>query len=218
MRPKRIRQVRAVALAASLVGWGVAVKPRMFDRPRPLVQAGAGAVLVMITRAPVGLRPPTLWSGVKLGLTASAAVVIAVAATTLVPPLRTAIATQPVPKPTPYWLLLRIPVGTAWSEEAAFRAALATVATAAFGPWWGQLLQAGAFGLWHISDARSTGEPVIGTVLATATAGWCFGWLRGRSGSLAAPVLVHLASNEAAAVAALVVQYRRRNGIPGRQS
>jgi membrane protease YdiL (CAAX protease family) len=33
-----------------------------------------------------------------------------------------------------------------------------------------------------------------------------FGWLHARSGSLAAPMLAHLAVNEAAAVAALAVK------------
>jgi uncharacterized protein len=209
VRAKRIRQVQALTLAAALVGWGIAVKPRMSGPPRPLLQAALGTALVVITRAPLGLRPPALWSGVRLGLTASAAVAVAVTGATAMPAIRTALAARPVPEPIPHWLLLRIPVGTVWSEEAAFRAALATVATEAFGPRWGQLLQAGAFGLWHIPDARSAGEPVIGTVLVTGAAGWVCGWLQERSGSLAAPMLAHLAVNEAGAVAALALQRRR---------
>jgi uncharacterized protein len=111
-------------------------------------------------------------------------------------------------------LLLRIPLGTVWSEEAAYRDALGTVAADAFGPTGGRLLQSAAFGLSHIADARATGEPVIGTVVVTGLAGWLFGWLYERSGSLAAPMLAHLAVNEAGAVSALAVQ-RRRNRIPG---
>ena len=42
--------------------------------------------------------------------------------------------------------------------------------------------------------------------MVTALAGWAFGWLAERSGSLLAPVLAHLAINEAGAVAALAVQ------------
>ena len=72
-----------------------------------------------------------------------------------------------------------IPIGTVWSEEAAYRAALGTVAEEAFGPTRGRLLQAAAFGLWHIVDARVTGQPVVGTVLVTGIAGWFFGWLTG---------------------------------------
>jgi membrane protease YdiL (CAAX protease family) len=115
-----------------------------------------------------------------------------------------------LPASVPDWMVLRIPVGTVWAEEAAFRAALATVGSRAFGKSGGRLLQAAAFGLSHIADARATGEPVVATVLVTGIGGWLFGWLADRSGSLAAPLLVHLAINEAGAVAALAVQRRLR--------
>jgi uncharacterized protein len=46
----------------------------------------------------------------------------------------------------------------------------------------------------------------------TGVAGWLFARLFERSGSLAAPMLAHLAVNQAGAVAALLVQ--RRNRIP----
>jgi membrane protease YdiL (CAAX protease family) len=70
-------------------------------------------------------------------------------------------------------------------------------------------VQAIAFGLSHIPDARATGEPVVCTVVVTGAAGWVFGALAERSGSLAAPMLTHLAINEAAAVATLRVQSRK---------
>jgi hypothetical protein len=123
-----------------------------------------------------------------------------------VPPVRRAMAQRDLPEHTARWLLVSIPIGTVWPEEAAYRATLGTVAEAAFGPTRGRLLQAAAFGLWHIVDARITGQPVVGTVLLTGVAGWFFGWLHARSGSLAAPMLVHLAVNEAAGLAALAVQ------------
>ena len=100
-----------------------------------------------------------------------------------------------------------------WSEEAAYRAALGTVAADAFGPTGGRLLQSAAFGLSHIADARGTGEPVVPTVLVTGAAGWLFAWLYERSGSLIAPMLAHLAVNEAGAVAALAVQKSRARAI-----
>ena len=46
MRAKRIRQAQALTLAVALVGWGVAVKPRMSGPLRPLVQAFLGTALV----------------------------------------------------------------------------------------------------------------------------------------------------------------------------
>jgi hypothetical protein len=144
--------------------------------------------------------------GLRLGVASAAAVSAGVAAATALPRVRAAMAERELPEPAARWLLLRIPIGTVWSEEAAFRAALGTLAAEAFGPRWGRLLQATTFGLSHVADARGAGEPVVGTVLVTGAAGWAFGWLHSWSGSLLAPMLAHLAANEAGAVAALAIQ------------
>jgi hypothetical protein len=204
MRPSKFR---AVALAAGLLGWSFAA-PRVRWHPVPNASLGTG--LVAVTRSPLGLRPPALWSGIRYGLAAGAAVGLGVAALTALPPVRAAMAERKLPEHTARWLLLDIPIGTVWPEEAAYRATLGTVAEQAFGPTRGRLLQAAAFGLWHIVDARTTGQPVIGTVLVTGVGGWLFGWLHARSGSLAAPMLAHLAINEAGAAAALAAQGRFR--------
>lgn len=208
MPASQIQRIRALALAAALIGWNGLVRPRVPVRVHPLTHAVLGAVLVAATGAPLGLRPPPLWSGLRLGLAVAAPVVSGVAASTALGSVRTAMAERDLPAPQARWLLVRIPVGTVWSEEAAFRAALGFVAADAFGPTGGRLLQSVAFGLSHIADARSTGEPVAGTVLVTGMAGWLFALLRERSGSLVAPMLAHLAINEAGAVAALAVQTR----------
>jgi uncharacterized protein len=202
----RAKRIQALALAAGLVGWNGLVSPRVPARWYVAVNAALGALLVAATRAPLGLRPPALWSGLRLGLGAAAPVIIGVAASTGLSPVRVAMAERDLPGPQGRWLLLRIPVGTVWSEEAAFRAALGTVAADAFGPRAGRLLQSLAFGMSHISDARDAGEPVAGTVVVTGVAGWVFARLYERSGSVAAPMLAHLAVNEAGAVAALAVQ------------
>ena len=202
----RAKQFRAMALAAGLVGWSGLIGPRIPARGQPLVHAALAAALAVSARAPLGLRPPQLWSGLRLGIAAAAPVIIGVAASTAAPPVRSAMAERDLPVSSSRWLAVRIPVGTVWSEEAAFRAALGTVAADAFGPTGGRLLQSLAFGLSHIADARGTGEPVIPTVLVTGVAGWIFALLRERSGSLAAPMLAHLAINEASAIAAIGVQ------------
>jgi len=209
MHDSRFRRVRALPLAAGLVGWSF-LSPRLPAVWRVALQAGVGGLLVLVTGAPLGLRPPRLWVGLRLGSAAAVAAVTAIAATTSVPVVRLSMFERELPASVPGWLVLRIPVGTVWAEEAAFRAALATVGSGAFGKSGGRLLQAAAFGLFHIADARATGEPVLATVLVTGIGGWLFGWLADRSGSLAAPLLVHLGINEAGAVAALAAQRRLR--------
>jgi CAAX protease family protein len=198
----------AISLAAALVGWSGLVGPRIPPRIQPLVHAALAACLVASVRAPLGLRPPSLWAGLRVGLAVASPVLAGVAASTAITPVRSAMIDRELPAGALHWLLVRIPVGTVWSEEAAYRAALGTVAAAAFGPTGGRLLQSAAFGLSHIADARSTGEPVLGTVVVTGVAGWLFALLLQRSGSLAAPMLAHLAVNEAGAVAAIAVQHR----------
>jgi membrane protease YdiL (CAAX protease family) len=146
--------------------------------------------------------------GLRLGLTAAAVVTAGVAVSTAIPAVRAGMAARVLPTSWWKWLLVDIPIGTVWTEEAIYRGALGTVAAEAFGPGPGRLLQAVIFGLSHIPDARGAGEPVLGTVVVTGAAGWVFGWLATRSGSLLAPALAHLAINEAGALAALLVQRR----------
>ncbi len=208
-----IKRIRALGLAAVLVAWSL-VAPRLPSRWHPVPHAVAGAALAAFTRAPLGLGHPG--SGVRFGLAAGVPVVLGVAVGTALPRVREEMAERDLPDSALQWLLIGIPLGTVWSEEAAYRGALGTVAADAFGPAGGRLVQAAAFGLSHIAgaarpatsnpDARSTDEPVVPTVLVTGVAGWVFGWLYERSGSLIAPMLAHLAVNEAGAVAALAVQ------------
>lgn len=198
--------IRALILAAALIGWSGLVAPRLPARWLVPIQAALGGVLVSSAEAPLGLRPPALWRGVRLGFAVVGAVAAAVGSSTALPPVRHAMCERELPRPASVWLLIRIPIGTVWSEEAAFRGALGTVAAQAFGPRLGRVLQATAFGLSHVADAKGAGESVGGTVLVTGVAGWAFGWLHDRAGSLVAPMLAHLAINEAGAVAALLVK------------
>lgn len=210
MRTKQRSAVEALGLAALLVGWSLAA-PRLPSRWHPAAHALVGVALVALTRAPVGFRHPG--AGRRFGLGAAAPVVLGVAAATALPRVREEMAERDLPDGALRWLLLGIPLGTVWSEEAAFRGALGTVAAQAFGTTGGRFLQAATFGLSHIADARRTAEPVVSTVLVTGMAGWVFGWLYERSGSLIGPMLAHLAINESGAVAALAVQNSRARGI-----
>ncbi len=209
-------KLRAAALAAVLLGWST-VTPRIPARWHPIPHAAFGTAAAVLARGSLGLRPPALGAGLRWGGAAAATALLGVAAAAPIPPVRDGLAERRLPAPAGRWLLLRIPLGTVWAEEAAYRAALGTVATRAFGVSGGRLFAAATFGLSHVSDARAAGESVPGTVLITGAAGWIFGWLYSKSGSLAAPMLAHLAVNEAGAVAALAVQ-RRGERSDGRKS
>ncbi|WP_299556717.1 CPBP family intramembrane glutamic endopeptidase [uncultured Mycolicibacterium sp.] len=209
MNRRTIERAGALGLAALLVGWNAsAVLPYRW-RHHPLTKAAVGTALAAATAAPLGLRPPGLCAGLRWGAAAAGVVAAGVAATTAVPPVADAMADRQLPETLWRWGMYEIPLGTVWAEEVAFRGALSSLAARAFGPVGGRLLQAVAFGLSHVVDARGNGEPVAGTVLVTGAAGWVFDWLRARSGSVLAPLLAHLAVNEAGAVAAVAVQRRR---------
>ncbi len=210
------RRRLAVGLAGALVGYSATAGLSIPGRRHPVVQAAIGTAAAVATRAPLGLRGAARRSGLALGARTAAAVVAAVSVTTVIPAVRSGMVARELPEPGWKWLSVQIPLGTVWSEETIYRGALGAVAQDAFGPTVGNLLQASAFGLSHIVDARGAGESVLGTVLVTGAAGWVFGRLAARSGSLLAPVLAHLAVNEAGAVAAMVLQRTgQRPALPG---
>ncbi|CAN5155605.1 CPBP family intramembrane metalloprotease [soil metagenome] len=200
-------QVRALALAAGLVAWSATADLAIPGRRNPAVQAGLGTTLALVFGARPGAR---LRPGLELGAASAAVISAGVAVGAAVPPIRGAMAQRALPQSSWRWLAFDIPVGTVWAEETLYRGALGTVAAEAFGPRIGRLVQAAAFGLSHIVDARTAGDSIAGTVLVTASAGWLFAALAQRSGSLIAPALAHLAINEAGAVAALLAQRQRR--------
>ncbi|BBZ31691.1 CAAX protease family protein [Mycolicibacterium confluentis] len=197
-----------MGLGTALVVWSTTAGLQIPGRRHPLIQAALGTALALSVHAPLGVRGAALRSGVRWGALGAAVVTAGVAATTAVPIIQAGMAARDLPTPQWKWLVYEIPLGTVWSEESAYRAALGTLAEVGFGPRAGRLLQATAFGLSHVVDARGAGEPVLGTVLVTGVAGWVFGWLAHRSGSVVASALTHLAINEAGAVAAGWVQRR----------
>ncbi len=207
------KQIRAIGLAGALVGWSFTAGIEQPWRRHPLAQAAYGTALAAAVRASLGLRPSAVRSGLRMGAAVAGAVGAGVALSTAVPGVRVAMGERELPERPGRWLGVEIPLGTVWSEEMAFRGALATVAADAFGPAGGRLLQAVTFGLTHVPDALGTGESLFGTVAATGLAGWMFAVLAERSGSLVAPMLAHLAINEAGALAALGV--KRHSGCPG---
>jgi uncharacterized protein len=119
--------------------------------------------------------------------------------------------------------MIIIPLQTVIPEELAFRGVLHGALNRAWG--FRGVAAAGSvlFGMWHIATSmgltssnvgftRLLGGGVIGmlagvlmAVVATGAAGFVFTWLRGRSGSLIAPIALHWSLNGMGAVAAALV-------------
>lgn len=205
MRTRARGRIRALTLAAALVGWAFTAGLDQPWRRHPALHAALVTGLAVLARARFGLRTPAATAGLRLGAAVGAAAAAGIASSTALPRVRTGMADVTCRLPRPL-AGCRNSLGTVWSEEVAFRGALSTVAAAAFGPTGGRALQSVTFGLSHLPDARDTGEPIVGTVLVTSVAGWMFALLAERSGSLLAPMMAHLAINESGAVAALAVQ------------
>jgi membrane protease YdiL (CAAX protease family) len=111
-----------------------------------------------------------------------------------------------------YTTLVRIPLGTVVLEETLFRGVLLGLGVRRWSTGRAIAFSSVLFGLWHVlpafglsanpATASLAGAGAVGrtvsillAVASTAAVGalWC--WLRLRSGSLLAPVLVHVASN-----------------------
>lgn len=111
-----------------------------------------------------------------------------------------------------YHSTIRIPFGTALLEETAFRGVLLAVVDVTWGWWPAIIISSVFFGLWHIlpslefhdsheaagmlGDGRKAqASSVVLTVLGTGAAGVGFCFLRGLSGSLFPPIVLHAALN-----------------------
>jgi membrane protease YdiL (CAAX protease family) len=172
----------------------------------------AAATASGLTRADLGLGRDRLASGLRLGSAAAAPVVAAYALAALTPATRPLLDDQRVAvlnrRQLAYHVLLRIPLGTVAWEETAFRAVLAAALRRVLTEPAATAVASATFGLWHVRPAaealalnrlaagRGTRIAGVTAVAAgTAAAGALLSTLRDRSGSLAAPVLLHLAAN-----------------------
>lgn len=118
-----------------------------------------------------------------------------------------------------YRAAIRFPVGTALFEEVAFRGVLDGLWRRRSGARRARVVTAAAFGAWHLlptyrlypgmgfGSGREAGrvermQAALGGAILTAASSFGFAWLRDRSGSVAAPWLVHAAYNTGGYLAA----------------
>ena len=123
-----------------------------------------------------------------------------------------------------YQVMVRIPVGTVLWEEIAFRGVLQAALRRVMSEGAAITVTSGVFGIWHIrptvealrvnglaGERRHAAARVLAGVAVTTAGGVLLSWLRARSGSLAAPVLLHITANCGGLVTAWAVA-----GLPGR--
>ncbi len=198
---------------------------RWYPAVNALAAAGtlAAAAASGLTTADLGLRRDRLRSGLRLGSAAAAPVVAAFGLAALTPATRPLLDDQRVAgldrRQLAYHVLLRIPVGTVAWEEIAFRGVLLAALRRVLAEPAATAVASAVFGIWHV---RPTAEALAANRLATdrgarivavsaiaagtAAAGALLSVLRERSGSLAAPVLLHLAANCAAPLASTLAR------------
>jgi uncharacterized protein len=225
-RPRPAGVAFAAATCVALAGYNNLVALR---RWYPAVNAGAAAAALAaaaasgLTADDLGLRRDRLRSGLILGSAAAAPVAAAFAVAALTPATRPLLNDQRFAhldrRQLAYQVLLRIPVGTVAWEEIAFRGVLhAALRRVLPGPA-ATAVASATFGVWHIrptADALAVNRLAAGrgariaaitaAVAGTAAAGALLSVLRERSGSLAAPVLLHLTANCTAPLASALAR------------
>jgi uncharacterized protein len=223
-RPRRPRRPRprdvafAAASCAVLAAYNNVIGAQAWHRrwyaPANACAAAAalaGARAGGLTAAELGLRPGA-WRPGRLGSALAVATAAGYLTAAAIPATRPFLNDKRVTtldgRGLVYQVAYRIPVGTVLWEEIAFRGVLQGALRRVMPEPASIAVASGVFGLWHIrptaaalrindlaGDRRRATARVAAGVAATAAGGALFSWLRARSGRLAAPVLLHLATN-----------------------
>jgi len=209
--------------------------------PAALVAAAAAVLLGVQAGAGVreqGLSSEAIPRGTRAGLAAGVPIALLVGLGAFLPPtrrfFRDARVTRATPAKTAYELFVRIPFATAASEELMFRSALEGILARNRSPMRAALIGAPLFGAWHVLPAldRLHSNPglssvhkggivrravvVAGSVGVTAAASLVLSWLRRRTGSVVAPILVHYSINAAGLAGGWIASRGDAEVIPSR--
>lgn len=197
------------------------------------VNLAFATIVTLVVAIPLGLSPT------QLGLAADAVdvlfplILVAIAATGLLGIARSRHAHRIADRRVTdmdrselvWYVLVRIPLGTAVTEELIFRGVLFAVwRDAGASTLIAALCSSVAFGLWHIgptvtglrindlaTSARRVWSAVAGAVLFTTLAGLGLTWLRVESAGLLGPVILHAGVNSVGALAAVLASRRTRS-------
>jgi uncharacterized protein len=218
----------AAVLVAILPVWNNVVIPQMSGSTVSYVGVNGVAAGVLLatgrwtglTWAELGLSRQRLLAGLRWGGACFAVVALALAAAVAIAAVRPALtdarAADVSAGDVAVEVLVRIPLGTVLWEEVAFRGVLLAALARVMPVRRAVVVASIVFGVWHIRPTLSglaandaigatwvTIFAVLGVCAFTAAAGALLCWLRLRSGSLLAPVLLHLATNTLGTVAAV---------------
>jgi uncharacterized protein len=210
-----------------LGAWNNVVITRMPGYPQSYVPVNVaatalvllGARIVGFTWQELGLDPSRVRAGLRWGGACFAVIAVGYTVGLTVPAVRPFLADARLAgagsAEVAHQTLVRIPLGTVLWEETAFRGVLLAALIRVVPLRAAVLVSATLFGIWHIRPTLSAataneltdGSPGLAVAVLlgcafTAAAGVLFAWLRLRSGSLLAPVLLHLATNGLGALAA----------------
>jgi membrane protease YdiL (CAAX protease family) len=226
--PRSLSAPATAVLVVVLILWNNVVITRAPGHPGSyaLVNTVAAGALMTLARASglswaeLGLARHRARSGLRWGGAAAALVAIGYALALAVPLLRPLLTDDRNAGLSGGALagevLVRIPLGTVLWEEVAFRGVLLAALSRLVSLRTAVGLTAVVFGVWHIrptldglaaSDVADGSARALAVALVcagTALAGLLFAWLRLRSGSLLAPVLLHLATNSLGTTAAVI--------------
>lgn len=223
----------AVASCAILAAYNNVIAAQPWHRRwyTPINACAAGAALSAaaasgLTAADVGLGPGA-WRPGRPGSRLAAAVAAALLGAAVLPATRPLLNDKRITTLTgralSYQVAVRIPVGTVLWEETAFRGVLQAALRRVMSERASIAVTSGVFGVWHIrptgaalrvnglaGDRKQAMAGIVAVVAVTTSGGALLSWLRARSGSLAAPVLLHLATNCVAPLISWAVAPDRR--------
>jgi membrane protease YdiL (CAAX protease family) len=225
--------------AALTLGFGALSQRLLPERVRSISGAGAALGLAALARGlgadarDLGIDRRDLGSGLRVGAVAAAAIVAATGTARALDRQGTAFQDARITDASragaAVQLLVRIPFATALVEELVFRGVILGFGLRDGDRRRALAVSSVAFGLWHVgsalhparqartSDALGSGRAtapaaVLGDVVATAIGGVGFGWLRIRSGSIAAPTIAHATLNASAYLATRLRKRAVRTG------
>jgi uncharacterized protein len=232
VRPRRGAQAAHIGFAAGsaavLAVYNNVIAAQEWHRRWYAPANACAAGVALAAAAASGLTPAELglgrgaWRPGRLGTRLAAATAAGWLAAAAVPATRALLDDQRITALTgrefAYQVAFRIPVGTVLWEEVAFRGVLQAALRRVLPAPAAIAVTSGVFGAWHIrptaealrvngfaGDRRRAATRVAAGVTVTAAGGVLFSGLRARSGGLAAPVLLHLATNCSGLVVAWTV-------------